>query len=89
MDMTRQLANGDTIASVTAALTVLSGVDPSASSWLLGPSAITGNIVSQNVGGPLPGGLQPGVTYELIFTVTTVSGRVLVNSANISCVALV
>lgn len=89
MDFTRQLAAGDTIASAATALAAISGTDPSAPSWLLGPPRVTGNIVSQNVGGALPNGLQAGVTYELIFTVITVSGRTLVNSGNISCVALV
>jgi hypothetical protein len=88
LDMNNQLAGGDTIASVTVVLLVLSGIDPNASSCLNGPTVITGNIVSQNVGGLLPGGLQAGVTYILAFTVTTASGRVLVNSGNISCVAL-
>lgn len=87
INMAPRLATGDTIASVAASLSVVSGADPSAASWLLGPAVVAGNIVAQKIGGALPGGLQPGVTYMLVFTVTTASGRVLVNSGHISCVA--
>ncbi len=91
LDMTAQLVNGDTIPmvpTITATLVAYEGVDADASSWLIGSPYASGNILSQVIGGAMPNGLQPGVTYRLTFTVTTTQNKVLVNYAHIACAAL-
>ncbi len=88
LDMTAQLVNGDTIASVSSDLAAYVGSDADASSWLIGSPYVTGNIVSQIIGGDSPDGLQPGVTYRLTFTVTTTQAKTLVNYAHIACLPL-
>lgn len=87
IDMTNQLETGDSIPAdgVTATLAVHQGTDASPSSSLQGAPFVTGNIVTQFVGGALPQGLQPGVSYVLTFNVVTAFGRDRVNFAYILC----
>lgn len=95
IDLTAPLAGGDTIASASATLAVapaqpqgFNGTDPTPASWLVGSATFSGAIATQVVGGAMPGGLQPNVVYQLIFTVTTASGRVLVSYGHILCGAV-
>src|SRR5450631_3299537 len=66
LDFANWLAQGETIASVVSALSVVSGVDPAPSAMIVGEPLIATTIVSQM----LQGGV-PGVEYLLTFTVTT------------------
>ena len=83
LDLSLQLTNGDSIASTSAALTLKLGTDATPSAWLIGSATYLGNIVSQNVGGALPGGLQAGALYTITFTTLTANGKTLVHSADI------
>lgn len=84
------LAVGDAIAAGSAKsdLSVVSGVDASPASHLIGSPTISGTVVSQMVGGDLPNGLKAGVSYALKFSVTLNSGQVLVAKATIHCTSL-
>ena len=90
IDFAAQLFDNDAILfdSITTELFVVTGTDPTPSLKLIGPPLLTGTVVSQNVGGLAPNALQPGTVYSLVFTVQTASGRVLINSAHIACVAI-
>jgi len=85
IDFAAQISTGESISSVTSALTVakvtpagFNGTDLSPSTNLVGPPAFAGTVCSQNVGP-----LQANVVYLLIFTVTTTAGRTLINYGHI------
>ena len=86
LDFTAELTAGDSVASATAAI-VVSPVsqtsDPSAASLAIGSTTVTGNVVSQNVGGA---GV-PGVIYALIFTANTAKGETLIDFGRLSFTA--
>ena len=86
IDFGSQLAVGETLVGTPVAqLVVINGVDASPGSSVIGAAVINGTLVSQNIGGVAPGGLQPEVVYNLILTATTSSGKTLVNNAHIPC----
>jgi hypothetical protein len=68
---------GETIASATWTVTVLSGVDPAAATMPQGPTKIDGAYVHQLVGGGLP-----GVTYKFSCTVVTSGGETVTKSGH-------
>lgn len=77
--------DGPQIGSQTVTISVVNGSDPNADNCLLGSPTISGNVVSQKAGGLLPGGFQPGVTYLLLFSVTTLAGDTYVYPGNVPC----
>jgi len=83
IDFANQLS-GDSIVSIAATLAADQGADARASSWLLA-SSFSDTVCTAMIGGALPNGLQPGVTYRLMFTVTTADGRTLSDYAFIPC----
>ena len=87
LDFTPQMEN-DSIASVSTALTVAVGSDPNASDWLVSTPAVVGNVVTQEIGGVMPGGLQPGVTYIWTVVVDTANGYQRINYIHIPCQAV-
>jgi hypothetical protein len=81
-DFTSQLATGETITPMSAAVTisVVSGVDTNPSSHLIGPPSLSGNIVSQVIGT-----LVGGVTYNLIATVSITPSGTRTLNAHLQC----
>lgn len=78
------LSTTDTIASVTVNVAADTGfTDPNASNLRIGTPIISGFVVSQMVGGPSPGGFQPGVTYLLTMAAVTAAGETVVLEAKI------
>lgn len=85
-DMSNELGTGETVSSVTFALTVpvySTGVDASPSSHLHGSPSFSGAVVSQQLSGCLN-----GVTYVLTATVNTSAGQVLQRYSDITCAAI-
>jgi hypothetical protein len=82
---TSALAVGETIVSVTFQMNLVSGIDPSPSSRLLGSGVVQsgGLIVTQKIGT-----CQPGATYELVASATTSAGQVLTPYSHIACRAV-
>ena len=74
-DFTSRLALSETISTAAVTATVYSGVD-TASNQVVGTAAITGQKVTQKIGGGLL-----GVTYLLKCSITTSLGQTLSLSA--------
>lgn len=70
-----------TIVDVSAS--VVSGIDTTSSTRLLGSPAISGNFVIQQVGT-----LQAGVIYNFIASVETSAGQILTTNAHQRCVGI-
>ena len=83
VDFATQIPPGDSIATVSVAISLHSGSDSSVASRLSGAAAKSGTLVTQTVVG-----LLPGVSYNLIFNVTTASGVVLSNFGRVACLAI-
>ncbi len=79
------MVTGETIVSVAFQITLISGIDPSPSSRLMGSPVIQpgGLIVTQKIGN-----CQPGAVYELLATATTSAAQVLTPYAHIACNAV-
>lgn len=86
IDFSAQIASGDSIISASSSLQS-SGIC-SSSTLLIDNATISGNIVTQIVGGASPGGFQAGVNYLLTIKVLTANGYTLINYAQISCVGI-
>ncbi len=70
-DFRSDLVSGETITSQTVTISVLSGIDPSPSSMLIGGIAIhNGNILEQHIGQGVP-----GVIYDIVFSIVTSLGN--------------
>lgn len=87
LDFSPQLVGGDTIVTVSARLEAYEGSDPNAGSAATGAPIVSGSLISQWIGAPLPDGLQPGVIYRLTMTAHTSQGKTLVNHAHLACKA--
>ncbi len=68
---------------VGVSVVLVSGVDVTPSSRLIGSPAITGAFVMQEIGT-----LQPGAIYNFIATVTTSSNQTLTTNAHMPCIAI-
>lgn len=80
-DFSPALAVGETLTSAqSVAVALVSGIDATPASRLIGGSAITGSFVTQMVGT-----LQPGAVYDFIATVTTSTGEILSTNAHQEC----
>lgn len=82
-DFVNDLAAGDSIASVVwtcSVSTESTGTDPAPASRLLGPSGISGTVVSQRFSGFLA-----GVTYTLLAQITTAFGDKLDLWSHVFC----
>jgi hypothetical protein len=79
---TSALAVGETIVSVTFQLTLISGVDASPSSRLLGAGVVQpgGLIITQKIGT-----CQAGAVYKLEAAATSSAGQVLEPFSHIAC----
>lgn len=88
LDFAAQLEPGDSIQSATSTLTIHCGSDPNAAACLLSAPSVSGTVVSQLIGGALPGGLQPGVDYVWTVSVVTAFARIRVNYAYLPCAAI-
>jgi hypothetical protein len=88
IDFAAQLGAGETISSVSGAVSVTSGspADPNAASLPVGAASKAGTVVSQMLGAS--SGFQPGVTYIWKVTATTSAGQSLVNHGHIPCAAV-
>ena len=80
IDFALQIAAGDSIVSVSAALPVHYGTDAAASARLSGSPTFSGTVVTQTLSA-----LQPGVAYNLILTAITTLGATLPNYGRVSC----
>ena len=83
IDVSAQLGTGETIASMSSLIGVVTGVDPNAAAPSGSPTK-TGAVVSQWIGTAF----LPAVVYRWTLTVTTNNGSVLVNHAHVPCVAI-
>ncbi len=79
-DFSPALAVGETLASPSASALLVSGIDPSPSSRLIGAPSIAGSIILQEVGNELS-----GATYNFLVTVATSAGQTLSLSAHQAC----
>lgn len=77
-DFSALLSAGETLSTATASLRVTSGTDAAPSAMLSGLPVITGSIVSQLVIGGVAGS-----TYLLGISVTTSTGQVFVEAAQL------
>lgn len=80
-DFARLLGTGETISSSAWSIVVVSGVDASPSSRLIGSAHVTGSVASQLIGNCLG-----GVTYLVTATVTTSTGQTLALWSHLACV---
>ena len=78
----------DSIVSVTATLIETAGVDPHPSACLIGAPAVSGTIVTQQIGGSAPGGLLAGGRYVWEVVVVTAQGATRSNYGHINCDAV-
>ena len=87
IDFGSNLGPGETLASATAQILLLTGTDPSPSSRLVGLPLITGTIVSQLVtfAGLTMTDASPRNYYRLIITVTTSMSQTLTAWSQIQC----
>lgn len=83
VDLTNRLGTDTLLSnSATVTLSVITGTDAAPNTHLSGGPVIVGNIVTQ-----LIGGLVAGVSYEIVFTASTSSGRILSSYGIIPCKA--
>lgn len=73
VDFADELAIGETISAVVWSITPVNGVDPAASSMIIGSAQLTGSVSAQRIGGGVP-----GIRYAPICTVQTSLGQTLV-----------
>ncbi len=86
-DFAPNLAPGETLATATSSIALLSGTDPSPSNRLIGNPTITGTLVSQMVsfaGLTLPV-TAPTNQYRLFVTATTSLSQTLDAYTQIAC----
>jgi hypothetical protein len=94
IDFTADLDQGDAVASAVVAVTVSAistVIDPNAGALARGAPVINGNQVVERVGGPYvagQSGFQPGVTYVVTMSATTLGGKTLVHCGRLPCGAL-
>lgn len=88
LDFGTQLEPGDSIQSVISTLSVHCGSDPNAAACLVSAPSVSGTVVTQMIGGALPGGLQPDVDYIWAVTIVTAFARTRVNYAYLPCAAI-
>ena len=76
MDFANWIPVGDSIASVTTTIAADIGTDSNAANLLVGPPGfvVGGTVCVQQFGGMAPNGPKPGVTYRILFLVTTAGG---------------
>src|SRR5712671_6507954 len=82
-DFTDQLSDGESIQTQQWTLSVASntsGVDPLPSSHLIGSASLLGSIVTQ-----LIGGLLPGVKYRVLVTVSTNHNQIMTAFSFVNC----
>src|ERR1700756_5053633 len=85
-DFATPLANGppgDTIATATVTVRVVTGIDNDAQAILIGSPTILGTVVFQTIGTPLA-----WVTYNLICVVTTQVGKTYMLNAHLPCAGI-
>ncbi len=94
LDFTSDLDPGDAVATGAVAVTVSAistAPDPNAAALAAHAPVISGNEILQRVGGPFvagQSGFQPGVTYVVTMSATTLAGKTLVHCARLPCAAL-
>ena len=85
-DFTNRFASGppgDSIATATVIVKVVTGIDNNAQAILSGTPTIVGMVVFQDIGTPLA-----WVTYNLICTIVTQAGNTYMLNAHLPCAGI-
>jgi hypothetical protein len=78
-DFSLALATGETLSSPVVSIVVVSGIDTTPVSRLIGSPSISGSVVMQMIGTT-----QAGAIYDVIATVGTNAGQTLTTNAHLA-----